>query len=47
LGADISTIRALIVFEAGFVCAFSLLLSGAGLLLIEQVAPALISSLIG
>jgi putative ABC transport system permease protein len=46
LGADISTIRALIVFEAGFVCAFSLLLSGAGLLLIEQVAPALISSLI-
>lgn len=47
LGADISTIRALIVFEAGFVITLSWVLSGAGLLLIEQVAPALIGSLIG
>lgn len=47
LGADVWTLRALVAFEAGFVIAFSLLLSGVGLLVIDQIAPVLIGSLLG
>ncbi len=47
LGADISTLRALIAFEAGFVIVSSLLLSGAGLLIIDRIAPVLIQSMLG
>ncbi len=47
LGADIATLRALIAFEAGFVILSSLVISGIGLFLIDQLAPALIRSMLG
>ena len=47
LGADIATLRALIAFEAGFVILSSLVVSGIGLFLTDQLAPALIRSMLG
>lgn len=47
IGADIATLRALIAFEAGFVILSSLVVSGIGLFLTDQLAPALIRSMLG
>lgn len=47
LGTDIATLRALIAFEAGFVILSSLVVSGIGLFLTDQLAPALIRSMLG
>ena len=47
IGADTATLRALIAFEAGFVILSSLVVSGIGLFLTDQLAPALIRSMLG
>ena len=47
IGADIATLRALIAFEAGFVILSSMVVSGIGLFLTDQLAPALIRSMLG
>jgi putative ABC transport system permease protein len=47
LGADLSTLRALVAFEAGFVILSSLLVSGIGLAVIHFLAPVMIRSLLG
>jgi putative ABC transport system permease protein len=47
LGADPGTVRALIAFEAGFVLAASLLLAGAGLCVLQVVAPILVRQWLG
>ncbi len=47
IGADMATLRALIAFEAGFVILSSMVVSGIGLFLTDQLAPVLIRSMLG
>ena len=47
IGADMATLRALIAFEAGFVILSSMVVSGIGLFLTDQLAPFLIRSMLG
>jgi len=47
LGADFATLRALIAFEAAFVIATSLVLSGLALWGVDRVAPVVIRQLLG
>lgn len=47
LGADLSTLRALVAFEAGFVILVSLLASGIGLVVIHFLAPLLLREMMG